>query len=160
MYDVDQEARDLLKGMAWAGVAALLAMSAAIGISLGADGALAAPAHVAGTAGVDPGEVRAVSLSLSSFNLTPSLLHLKAGQPILLRIVNESPMAHDLTAPEFFEQSSITPADRATVVSGKVALKGHEKAMVRLTPKAGRYAMKCSHRLHKMFGMSGTILVD
>jgi uncharacterized cupredoxin-like copper-binding protein len=43
---------------------------------------------------------------------------------------------------------------------GDVDLRGHETADVALVPKAGRYPLRCTHAFHKMFGMSGEIVVD
>jgi plastocyanin len=106
------------------------------------------------------GSPRPVNISLTSFNLAPDALHLKAGQPILLRVANDSGMGHDLTAPEFFRAASIRQVDAARIVGGKVAVGPHQNVIIAMIPTAGRYSMKCSHTLHKMLGMSGTIVVD
>ena len=116
-----------------------------------------APAEVVGSSQGNP---RPVNISLTSFNLTPDALHLKAGQPILLRVANESGLAHDLTAPKFFMAAAIRPVDAARVAKGKIALGPHQSVVVAMIPTAGHYSMKCSHPFHKMFGMSGTIVVD
>jgi uncharacterized cupredoxin-like copper-binding protein len=116
-----------------------------------------APAQVVGSDQENP---RPVNISLTSFNLTPDALHLKAGQPILLRIANDSGLAHDLTAPEFFRAAAMSPVDAERLVGGKIAVAPHQNVVVAMIPRAGRFQMKCSHAFHKMLGMSGTILVD
>ena len=105
-------------------------------------------------------EALPVMLSLQSFELRPKLLHLKAGRTILLMVSNDSSIAHDLSAPEFFARAAITPLDRAKLINGKVALRPNQRVTLSINPQAGRYAAKCSHPFHKMLGMSGTIVVD
>ena len=106
------------------------------------------------------GAPRPVNISLTSFNLSPETLQLKAGEPILLRIANDSGLAHDLTAPEFFKAAAIRPADAMRIVSGKIAVSPHNSLIIAMIPAAGRFPVKCSHPFHKMLGMSGIIVVD
>jgi plastocyanin len=103
---------------------------------------------------------RPVNVSLTSFDVYPETIHLKAGVPIMLRVANDSDIGHDLTAPEFFNAAAISAGDAVNVVAGKIALSPHRNVIIAMIPAAGRYSMKCSHALHKMLGMSGTIVVD
>ena len=103
---------------------------------------------------------RLVNISLTNFHVNPDALHLEARHPILLRIANDSGMAHDLTAPEFFRAAAMRPVDAARIVGGKIALAPHQNVVISMIPSAGRYSMKCSRTLHRMLGMSGTIVVD
>jgi uncharacterized cupredoxin-like copper-binding protein len=103
---------------------------------------------------------RAISVSLRTFRIEPQVLHLKSGRPIVLRVLNDSGIAHDLTAPEFFARADMSPPDRAKVLNGRIALGPNQSAAVTIIPKSGRYPVKCSHPLHKIFGMTGTIVVD
>jgi len=106
------------------------------------------------------GSGRPVDLRLTDFDIAPEIVHLRAGQRVLLRITNDSPLPHDLTAPEFFA-ASLAPAPEASAVrQGRIAIRPRESLTLALEPRAGRYSMKCSHPLHKMLGMSGTIVVD
>jgi uncharacterized cupredoxin-like copper-binding protein len=100
------------------------------------------------------------NLSLTSFNFSPRELQLKAEQPVFLRVANDSSLAHDLTAPEFFAAASARARSVTNVARGKISLSPHENVIIALVPRAGRYPVKCSHPLHKMLGMSGTIVVD
>lgn len=100
------------------------------------------------------------NMSLSSFGFSPHELHLKAGQAVLLRVANDSSIAHDLTAPEFFAATTVRADSGAAIPGGKISLSPHEKAIITLIPRAGRYPIRCSHPFHKMLGMSGTIVVE
>jgi len=108
----------------------------------------------------DWGHGQRVEVKLSSFDFTPSTLHLRAGRPVLLHLVNTSSGGHDFTAPAFFAESQVRPQDRAALRKGSVELRGGQSVDVALVPKAGSYSLKCSHAFHKTFGMSGRIVVD
>ncbi|HYE29615.1 MAG TPA: plastocyanin/azurin family copper-binding protein [Allosphingosinicella sp.] len=101
-----------------------------------------------------------IEVKLSSFAFAPATLHLKAGQPVVLHLVNTASGGHDFSAPRFFSAARVRPQDRHLVDGGRVELAGHRSADVALVPRAGRYALKCTHAFHKMFGMSGRIVVD
>ena len=101
-----------------------------------------------------------VSVALSSFHFQPSAIHLKAGTPVTLHLVNASNSGHDFTAPAFFAAARIAPDDTGFVRDGSVELRGRQTRDIRLTPAAGRYKLKCTHFLHKTMGMSGAIVVD
>ena len=116
--------------------------------------ALAAPGAAAGA----PAET--VSVALSSFHFEPSAIHLKAGAPVTLHLVNAGNAGHDFTAPAFFAAARIAPDDAGLVRDGSVELHGGQTRDIHLTPARGRYKLKCGHFLHKTMGMSGTILVD
>jgi plastocyanin len=127
----------------------LLAVAAAAalpssGMAVPSDWARAAPVHV----------------DLSSFKFSPGTIHMKAGQPVLLHLVNTSSGGHDFTAREFFAAASVRPADAAKLRKGAIALRGHQSAEIALVPKAGRYPLRCGHSFHSTLGMKGTIVVD
>ncbi|HEX5184633.1 MAG TPA: cupredoxin domain-containing protein [Allosphingosinicella sp.] len=99
-----------------------------------------------------------VEVKLDSFSFTPSTIHLRAGQPVVLHLVNVSSGGHDFAAKEFF--SAATMRDPGAAPGGRVELGKHESRDIALVPRAGRYPLKCTHAFHKMFGMSGEIVVD
>jgi uncharacterized cupredoxin-like copper-binding protein len=117
------------------------------------------PGAAAGQA-PDWAHAQRVDVELSSFAFTPSTLHLRAGRPVVLHLVNSASGGHDFTAPAFFAAAQLRPQDRARVGKGSIDLRGRQSADVALVPKAGNYPLKCSHAFHKTFGMSGRILVD
>lgn len=115
---------------------------------------LAAPA-TAQTAPPQP-----VEIALESFRYEPATITLDHGRSYALRLVNRSSGGHDFAAKEFFAAAELSPADRAKVVKGKVAVDGGESVTLSLTaPPPGRYPVRCTHFMHSAFGMKGQILV-
>jgi uncharacterized cupredoxin-like copper-binding protein len=101
-----------------------------------------------------------VEVTLANFSYSPQRIHLRAGQPVVLHLVNSASGGHDFTAARFFSAASIRPQDRGAIGAGRVELRGHQSRDIYLVPSAGTYPLKCSHTLHKTFGMSGEIVVD
>jgi uncharacterized cupredoxin-like copper-binding protein len=101
-----------------------------------------------------------IEVKLSSFDFTPSTLHLRAGRPVVLHLVNTGSGGHDFTAPAFFAAAQVQPGNRGAIAQGSVEVRSRQSVDVALVPKAGDYSLKCSHAFHKTFGMTGRILVD
>ena len=101
-----------------------------------------------------------VTVTLSSFDYTPATIRLRAGEPVILRLVNTSGKGHDFSAPEFFAAAVVRPQDRALLAKGKIELGGHVAREVALRPAAGRYRLRCTHFMHSAFGMKGEIVVE
>ena len=101
-----------------------------------------------------------VTVTLSNFKFDPTTVHLKAGQPYVLRLENHGSGGHDFTAPEFFESARILSADTAMVSEGEVDLQKGATATIHLVPAAGTYDLACSHFGHAALGMTGKIVVD
>lgn len=106
----------------------------------------------------DWGNAARVEVKLSSFAFDPKIVHLHAGQPVVLHLVNAASGGHDFAAKEFF--AAATLRNPAAVERGRVELGGHESRDVALVPRAGRYPLKCTHLFHQSFGMTGEIVVD
>jgi len=100
---------------------------------------------------------RTVEISLSNFDFTPSTIRLRAGEPIVLHLVNTAHGGHNFAAPEFFAAAS---GVSGPVTSGKVELHGNQTVDIRLTPARGHYHLRCTHTMHTAFGMSGEIEVE
>jgi plastocyanin len=122
--------------------------------------ALVALPAAAGGQAPDWAHAQRVEVQLSSFEFTPSTLHLHAGRAVVLHLVNTGSGGHDFTAPEFFAAAQIRPEDRRAVGKGSVEVRSRQSVDIALVPKAGNYALKCSHAFHKTFGMAGRIVVD
>lgn len=122
---------------------------------------LAALPILATAASTAPAQAPAtIEVHLSSFKFAPSTIVLRQGQPTLLRLVNDSGGGHDFAAREFFASAAIAPGDRARVHDGGIEVPGGEVREIRLTAsRPGSYKLKCTHTLHKTFGMSGRIVV-
>lgn len=98
---------------------------------------------------------------LANFSFTPVDLRLKAGVPVMLHFVNEGSGGHNFAAREFFAAAAMDVATRARIgAKGVVELGKGESMDVTLTPRAGRYSVRCTHFLHAGFGMKGTITVN
>ena len=97
---------------------------------------------------------------LSSFDFTPQEIRLRAGQPVVLHLVNSGGGGHNFAAREFFAAATLRPEDRGSVRNGVVEVAGNAARDVALVPRAGRYRLRCTHTLHTALGMSGTIIVE
>jgi plastocyanin len=108
----------------------------------------------------DWGQAPRVAVALSSFKFAPQTIRLRAGQPVVLHLENTGAGGHDFSAPAFFAAAQVRQQDAAKVAGGKVDVVGHASVDVALVPKAGTYTLRCTHSLHTMFGMKGTIVVQ
>jgi uncharacterized cupredoxin-like copper-binding protein len=99
-------------------------------------------------------------VELSNFDFTPKELHLRAGQPVVLVLANLASGGHDFSAPEFFAAARIEPADAALIDRGEIQVPAKSTRTIHLVPAAGTYKLSCTHTMHAMFGMKGTIVVD
>ena len=99
-------------------------------------------------------------VELSNFDFTPHELHLRARQPVALVLVNGASGGHDFSAPEFFAAARIEPADAALVSEGEIDVPAKSMRTVHLVPAAGTYKLTCTHTMHAMFGMRGSIVVE
>jgi uncharacterized cupredoxin-like copper-binding protein len=100
---------------------------------------------------------RTVEVRLSSFDFTPNDIRLRAGEPIVLHLVNSGRGGHNFSAPQFFAAAS---GVSGPVRGGAVEVGSHGSADVRLTPAPGHYRLRCTHSLHTAFGMTGQITVE
>ena len=110
------------------------------------------------TAAAQTGET--VTISLTDYAFTPSSLDLKAGTVYRLHFTNGGSKDHDFTAPEFFVASQVAAQDQGKINRGTIAVDKGQDVEVTLTPVAGHYAFTCTHFMHKMMGMHGTITVQ
>jgi uncharacterized cupredoxin-like copper-binding protein len=108
----------------------------------------------------DFSQAQVVEIDLSNFRFTPGDIHLRAGQPTILRLMNTSSGGHDFAAPEFFAAASVRPSDMNAIHHGEVEFGPRQTVEIALVPAAGSFALKCTHFLHAAMGMRGTITVD
>jgi len=102
-----------------------------------------------------------INVQLANFSFTPKTITLDHGHNYVLRLVNVADGGHDFTAPEFFAASAIAAGDRSLIAEGEAEVPPGQVREIHLTAPgaAGNYHLKCSHSFHKMFGMSGSIIV-
>jgi plastocyanin len=102
-----------------------------------------------------------LSVELSNFKFTPSELRLKRGTPYRIHFSNISSGGHDYVAKEFFDEATIDPEDKAKLSRGGIDLDRGQSIDIRLIAnRAGSYKSRCTHFMHSMMGMSGTVVVD
>jgi uncharacterized cupredoxin-like copper-binding protein len=106
-----------------------------------------------------PALPRVVTVQLDSFEFTPSRIHLRAGQPVVLRLINESGRRHNFSSPFFFSRGAIAPG-QPRILNGEIEVPPHGRVEILLTPVRGNFQLECTHSGHAMIGMEGTILVD
>ena len=100
-----------------------------------------------------------IAIRLSNFAFTPEHLRLRIGVPVRLRFVNESSGGHNFSAPTFFAASAFAPGSTPPP-DGKVEVTAGATVELTLTPRMpGTYKLECTHFLHSLFGMTGTIVV-
>lgn len=104
-----------------------------------------------------PAEPRIVEVRLASFDFTPEIIRLRAGEPVVLHLVNNGDRDHDFSAPLFFATAS---GVSGPVRNGRVEVDGGRSIDVRVTPRRGSYRLKCTHTFHSSLGMEGMIVVE
>ena len=101
-----------------------------------------------------------INVQLANYKFTPKTIVLDHGQSYVLRLANVAGGGHDFTASDFFAAAKVAAEDRQLVAEGEVEVPPGQVREIHLTaPAAGSYNLKCSHSFHKLFGMSGKIVV-
>jgi len=102
-----------------------------------------------------------ISITLSTYAFTPSTLTLKAGTTYHMLFVNSGSKDHNFSAPAFFAAVAVAPEDKAKIEKGQVALEGGQSLDITITPDhPGTFPVECTHFMHKMMGMHGSIVVQ
>ncbi len=130
----------------------------ALGLATGCASSHSIRPQVADT-GIDFSRAESLEVRLSSFAFNPSDIHMQAGKPYALKLVDVSG-GHDFTAPQFFAAAKIAPEDVAKVAKGQIELKAGDSTTIHLVPAAGQYDLACTHFGHAALGMKGKIMVQ
>ncbi|MFL6723244.1 MAG: cupredoxin domain-containing protein [Sphingomicrobium sp.] len=121
---------------------------------------LAVPISILGAQPMAAQAPTVVNVQLANFKFTPRSIVLDHGHAYVLRLQNVASGGHDFTASDFFAAANVAAGDRRYVSDGEVEVPAGQVREIHLTaPGAGKYSLKCSHSFHKMFGMSGSIIV-
>lgn len=121
---------------------------------------IAVPLALGGTQPAASQASTVVTVQLANFKFTPKTIVLDHGRSYLLRLQNVADGGHNFAAADFFAAANVAAGDRARVSEGDIEVPPGQVREIHLTaPAAGSYKLKCTHSFHKMFGMSGTILV-
>jgi plastocyanin len=97
---------------------------------------------------------------LTSYDIEPATIHLKAGQPVRLRFVNNSNQGHSFAARDFFRQAKLRRRDAPRVADGELEVPPLSTETIALVPKAGRYKVGGGSFLRRLLGMNARIVVE
>ncbi|HEX8467055.1 MAG TPA: hypothetical protein VF620_04545 [Allosphingosinicella sp.] len=97
---------------------------------------------------------------LTTYDIQPGEIRLKAGEPVRLRFVNNSNQGLKFSAGDFFRDSKLRRRDSALVKGGSLEVPALSTRTLVLVPKAGRYRATGANLLHRLLGMSGRIIVE
>lgn len=116
------------------------------------------------------GTAQTVTIDARDLLFDPPELHLKAGAPVVLELVNDGALLHDITIEginvtddvveppaEHHQGHSMTMMKPATV---HLAAESGESVSATFTPRAGTFEFYCSVAGHREAGMHGTIVVE
>lgn len=117
---------------------------------------LASPA----TAAPDWRQAREYDVLLSSFDIQPQTMSFKAGQPLRLRLINNSPETHSFSAKGFFSAGEVRSRERKAVGDGTVQVAPGDTREILIVPAAGRYSARCANLFHRVMGMHAKIVVE
>ena len=96
---------------------------------------------------------------LTTYDIVPKEIRLKAGIPVRLRFVNNSNQKLSFSAGGFFRSAQLRQRDKGAA-DGTIEVAALSSETVVLVPKAGRYKMRGRTFVHRMLGMDGRIVVE
>ena len=97
---------------------------------------------------------------LTSHDIQPEEIRLKAGQAVRLRFVNNSNQRHSFSAKAFFENARLRRRDARVVRDGTLEVPPLSTETIVVVPRAGRYKAASASLLRRLLGMSGRIIVE
>ena len=97
---------------------------------------------------------------LTTYDIAPEEIRLKAGQPVRLRFVNNSNQPLRFAAGPFFKQAQLRRRDGELIKGGAIEVPALSTRTVVLVPKAGRYKARGGSFIHRILGMGGKIIVE
>ena len=102
----------------------------------------------------------AVEVKLVDFKFIPPTINLRAGKPIILRLLNGAEQDHEFAAPQFFAAAAIREGDAKRInKEGEAEVAAGGNVDIGLVPKAGTYHLQCNKPGHAQAGMQGSIVV-
>ena len=97
---------------------------------------------------------------LTAHDIKPKVIRLRAGEPVRLRFVNNSNQTLSFAARDFFRSAQLRQRDRDRIKGGTLTLGPLSDRTIALGPQAGRYGTRSSNFIHRLLGMSGSIVVE
>jgi plastocyanin len=97
---------------------------------------------------------------LSSYDIAPRVIRLKAGEPVRLRFVNNTTRGHSFSAKDLFRSAQIRRRDADMVKDGRITVPALSAETIAFVPKAGRYKAGAPSFIHRLLGMKATVIVE
>jgi hypothetical protein len=97
---------------------------------------------------------------LTTWDIQPEEIVLKADRPVRLRFVNNSNQGLRFSAQGFFKAAKLRSRDGRLVKDGAVQVGPLATETVVLVPRAGRYKVRGGSVVHRLLGMDGRIVVE
>jgi FtsP/CotA-like multicopper oxidase with cupredoxin domain len=97
---------------------------------------------------------------LTSYDIVPETIRLQAGTPVRLRFVNNSNQRLSFFARSLFRNARLRGRDAELVADGVLEVGPLSTETIALVPKAGRYKVRSANFLHRLLGMTGTVVVE
>ena len=94
------------------------------------------------------------------FDIEPETIRLPADRPVKLRFVNQGQSTLSFSARDFFRAARVRPADAEWVADGQFRLGPGERRTIAFIPARGRYHARSGNLLHRLLGMTATIIVE
>ncbi len=105
-------------------------------------------------------DAREYEVLLSSFDIQPREIALKAGEPVRFRFVNNSTIPHSFVAGDFFSSGEVRPRDKRLLNGGRIDVGPGDTREFVIVPRAGRYSARCANLFHRVMGMTARITVQ
>jgi len=97
---------------------------------------------------------------VSSFEIQPRVIRLKAGEPVRLRFVNNSEQPHRFYAPAFFRFADLRGRDKALLRGGRLDVAPLSDETIAFVPRKGRYKVRGDNLFRRVLGMTARIVVE
>lgn len=105
-------------------------------------------------------QAREYEVLLSSFDIQPDPMRFKAGEPLRLRLINNSTIPHSFSSEAFFAKANVRSKDKKAARRGRIVVGPGDTREILLVPVAGRYSARCGNLYHRLVGMRADIFVE
>ena len=105
-------------------------------------------------------QAREIDLLVSSFDIAPSAVRVKAGEPVRLRLVNQSGQTHRVAAPDLFASAKMRARDRKALHGDRIEVRAGETRELVLVPPPGRYRLRSPNVVYRVLGMSAELVAE
>ena len=97
---------------------------------------------------------------LTSYAISPRVIHLRAGEPVRLHFVNNSNVALTFDTPAFFRSAELRERDADAIRRGTLTLGPLSDRTNTKKPQTKHKATQNHNFIHRLLGMSSRIVVE